>query len=149
MTFGECDDFSGRVKFNGDFNQNECGVEIFGARLEDAGDWTCQLESYSFGGQGGEKAKVDSSWKIYWLIEYFLYCRNHSESPSFRKTSWKCLEMMMMMMMIMILMILLILLTIVNGPSHLESIQEIPLKSLEMILKIPLKCLEMITWKRR
>ena len=135
VTFGECDDFSGRVKFNGDYNQNECGVEISGARLEDAGDWTCQLESYSFGGQRGEQAKVDTSWKLYWLINYFLYCRNHSESPSFRNSSLKGLEMIMMMMMAM-MMTYTYLWMMMTIPSHLLLLLLLPLLLLLRLLPL-------------
>ena len=45
VTMGQCDDFAGRVKFRGDYNSHECGLEIVNADIEDDGDWSCEFES--------------------------------------------------------------------------------------------------------
>jgi len=42
-----CDDFAGRqVEFHGNYNSHQCGIKLKGVRPEDAGLWSCKMESY-------------------------------------------------------------------------------------------------------
>ena len=44
------------MSFNvqGDYNKNECGLSVSEARAEDAGEWTCEFESYVKNGKRGD-----------------------------------------------------------------------------------------------
>jgi len=47
VTVQACDDFARRqVEFHGNYNSHQCGLKLKGVRLEDAGQWSCQMESY-------------------------------------------------------------------------------------------------------
>jgi len=47
------DDISGRITLVGDYKNHECSIHIRNLFLEDAGEWTCQLESYVWGSTRG------------------------------------------------------------------------------------------------
>ena len=38
----------------GTYNNYQCGLKISGAQAEDAGDWTCEIESYVKNGKRGD-----------------------------------------------------------------------------------------------
>lgn len=40
-----CDSFNGRVKFTGNYDTHECGIELNSVARSDAGVWTCEMES--------------------------------------------------------------------------------------------------------
>ena len=45
-----CDDFAGRqIEFQGDYDSYQCGIKLTGVQPEDAGEWTCEMESYHAG----------------------------------------------------------------------------------------------------
>ena len=44
-----------RIKFLGDYNEHECSIELSNLTLSDAGEWTCDLESYVWGPISGTK----------------------------------------------------------------------------------------------
>ena len=44
-----CHGFNSRVKYIGDYDSHECKIELSGVGLDDAGNWTCDMESYVTG----------------------------------------------------------------------------------------------------
>ena len=40
--------------FQGDYLNHECGLNVSEARAEDAGEWTCEFESYVKNGKRGD-----------------------------------------------------------------------------------------------
>ena len=44
-----------RIKFFGNYNEHECSIELSNLTLSDAGEWTCDLESYVWGPISGTK----------------------------------------------------------------------------------------------
>merc|ERR1711936_1272200 len=64
VTMGQCEDYSGRVEFRGDYNQYECGLKISKARTEDAGEWSCELESFVKGGRRGDGYKAKKTFNV-------------------------------------------------------------------------------------
>ena len=45
-----CDDFADRtIEFHGDYDYYQRGIKLTGVLPEDAGDWTCEMESYHNG----------------------------------------------------------------------------------------------------
>ena len=52
----ECHEkITGRTRVSGDYSKHECAITISAVRLEDAGVWQCELESYVLGGSRGYK----------------------------------------------------------------------------------------------
>ena len=46
----ECHEkITGRTRVSGDYSKHECAITISAVRLEDAGLWQCELESYVLG----------------------------------------------------------------------------------------------------
>merc|ERR1712133_292540 len=45
----ECDDYDGRIEFQGDYDAYQCGIKLTGVQPEDAGNWKCEMESYHAG----------------------------------------------------------------------------------------------------
>jgi len=50
-------DLTDRVTIAGDYNKHQCSIKISDLRLEDAGDWKCEMESYVYGTSSGYKTK--------------------------------------------------------------------------------------------
>ena len=46
VTVLNCEDFAGRAEFVADYDQYHCAMKLSNVQLEDAGDWSCELESY-------------------------------------------------------------------------------------------------------
>ena len=44
-----------RIEFLGNYNENECSIELSNLTLSDAGEWTCDLESYVWGPISGTR----------------------------------------------------------------------------------------------
>ena len=45
-----CDsNWNDRIKFVGNYNEYDCSIELSNLSLSDAGEWTCNLESYVWG----------------------------------------------------------------------------------------------------
>ena len=53
VTRNVCDGLERRLDFAGDYEVHDCSVRLREATMEDTGLWTCQLESYKFGGGRG------------------------------------------------------------------------------------------------
>ena len=49
LTTLDCADYQDRAHFNGDYNEYNCGIKLKNVKLEDAGLWSCELESYHAG----------------------------------------------------------------------------------------------------
>ena len=41
-----CEDFKGRFKFIGDYENHKCGIRLADMRPEESGEWKCILQSY-------------------------------------------------------------------------------------------------------
>ena len=50
VTVLNCDDYAGRAEFVADYDQYQCGMKLSNVGLEDAGKWSCEIESYRAGG---------------------------------------------------------------------------------------------------
>ena len=48
VTLDSCDE---RARFVGDYDAFECGITIDNVTADDAGNWTCKVEAYKFGGE--------------------------------------------------------------------------------------------------
>jgi len=46
VTVDNCDDFSGRFEYLGDYDNYRCGIRIHDVRPDEAGKWTCLLDDY-------------------------------------------------------------------------------------------------------
>ena len=44
-----CEDFASRAEFAADYDQYQCAMKLSNVGLEDAGKWSCELESYVHG----------------------------------------------------------------------------------------------------
>ena len=56
----ECHEkITGRTRVSGDYKKHECAITITQARLEDAGVWQCELESYVLGSTRGYRRTQD------------------------------------------------------------------------------------------
>ena len=53
MTTNDCLGLEQRVEFAGDYPSHDCSLRVSDAASLDTGLWTCQLESYKFGGGRG------------------------------------------------------------------------------------------------
>ena len=52
----KCDtNWNERIEFLGNYNENECSIELSNLTLSDAGEWTCDLESYVWGPISGTR----------------------------------------------------------------------------------------------
>lgn len=48
-------DLTDRVSIAGDYEKHQCSIKISDLRLEDAGNWKCEMESYVYGTSSGYK----------------------------------------------------------------------------------------------
>ena len=64
VTVLECDDYEGRYRWYGDYNYYECGLELTGASLEDAGEWSCSFESYHRGQYRGYGYRANATMMV-------------------------------------------------------------------------------------
>ena len=53
MTTNDCLGLEQRLDFAGDYPSHDCSIRVSDAASSDTGLWTCQLESYKFGGGRG------------------------------------------------------------------------------------------------
>ena len=61
-----CDlNLNDRIKFVGNYNDYDCSIELSNLSLSDAGEWTCDLESYVWGPISG---KTDTA-EFYLMID--------------------------------------------------------------------------------
>ncbi|TRY78631.1 hypothetical protein TCAL_14436 [Tigriopus californicus] len=65
ITVLDCQDYEGRFQFQGQYNNNECGIEIENVAVEDGGEWVCEFENYyngyyrGYGYQAEKKMTVE------------------------------------------------------------------------------------------
>lgn len=60
----ECSEFEGRYVRTGEYDKNECGFKLSNVTLEDAGQWTCELESYHSGRYRGYGYRVNGAFNV-------------------------------------------------------------------------------------
>ena len=48
VTLNDCDDFEGRVKYLGEYDQHKCGLRFYNIRSNETGHWKCDLERYQY-----------------------------------------------------------------------------------------------------
>lgn len=49
ITLLDCSDFNDKIRYVGDYNNYNCAIELKNVTPEDAGEWTCEMESYHAG----------------------------------------------------------------------------------------------------
>ena len=55
-----CHGLKSRVKYIGNYDKNECTIELSNVGFDDAGNWTCDMESYVTGDHvSGYKVKTN------------------------------------------------------------------------------------------
>jgi len=64
ITVADCADYADRVVWSGNYDYYKCAVTITDARPEDAGAWSCELESYAAGKYRGYGYNVTSKFDI-------------------------------------------------------------------------------------
>jgi len=70
VTVNECN-FEGRYEYLGDYDNYKCGIKIYNTRIEDAGEWRCDLEQYSSAETvRGYGAKVRKSFNVTLVTEW-------------------------------------------------------------------------------
>ena len=63
VTVNNCDDFSGRFEYLGDYDNYRCGIRIHDVRPDESGEWTCRLDDYD--GRGyGHGIQVERSFDV-------------------------------------------------------------------------------------
>ena len=58
------EDYEFRAEFVGDYNNYECAMELSNVKLEDAGKWTCEVESYYAGRYRGYGYQVSGEMDL-------------------------------------------------------------------------------------
>ena len=53
-----------KVSIKGTYSSHECAIEISGFEARDAGQWTCQMEEYVFGGKRGSGARDSRTFTV-------------------------------------------------------------------------------------
>jgi len=57
-------DITHKVSMTGNYDKHQCGIKIENVRLEDAGKWTCEMESYVFLGNKGSGSKASKDFQL-------------------------------------------------------------------------------------
>jgi len=82
VTVNQCD-FEGRYKYTGDYDNYKCGIRIYNTRIEDSGEWRCDLEQYSRAETvRGHGAKVRKTFQV-WVTDWHVV-----NLPSQQATEW-------------------------------------------------------------
>ena len=62
-----------RVSYTGNYEQHECSITITGLQREDAGEWSCEVNSNMF------KGLFDLAWA--WIVRLKLDIVLHCQAP--------------------------------------------------------------------
>ena len=66
-----CDtNLNDRIQFVGNYNKYDCSIELSNLTLSDAGEWTCDLESYVWGPLSGTKDTAEFNLTIDSDLDY-------------------------------------------------------------------------------
>ena len=78
VTVNECN-FEGSSEYLGNYDNYNCGIRIYHARIEDSGEWRCDLEQYSRAETvRGHGTRVRKSFQV-WVNEWDSEWRNWIE----------------------------------------------------------------------
>ena len=86
VTKNVCDGLEQRLEFAGDYEVHDCSVRLREATREDTGLWTCQLESYKFGGGRGSGRLLSKDIYVQVMAPSTLPTTTTTEIPSTRAT---------------------------------------------------------------
>ena len=64
VTVTNCTSFEGRFEYLGEYENYKCGIRIQDFRFEDSGEWRCDIESYTWGGEKGNGYQVRRSFEV-------------------------------------------------------------------------------------
>ena len=64
ITVADCSDYSDRMVWSGNYDYYKCAITINNARREDAGVWSCEIESYAAGKYRGYGYNVTAKFDI-------------------------------------------------------------------------------------
>jgi len=64
ITVADCEDYKDRMVWSGNYDYYKCAITIMDAKREDAGAWSCEVESYAAGKYRGYGYNITSEFDI-------------------------------------------------------------------------------------